>query len=150
MSRKKFKFLNSDGHQLAALIELPGITEPVAFALFAHCFTCNKNLKAVRNIRRALTDNGIAVMRFDFTGLGESEGDFENTNFSSNIEDMVAAAIFLKAEYKTPSILICHSIGGAAVSAASAKIESVKAVATIGAPSSPEHVSHLFKTDWKK
>ncbi len=146
MSRKKIKFLNSDGHQLAALIELPERTEPVAFALFAHCFTCNKNLTAVRNIGRSLTDNGIAVMRFDFTGLGESEGDFENTNFSSNIEDLAAAANFLKTEYKAPSILIGHSLGGAAVIFASSKIESVKAVVTIGAPSSPDHVSHLFKT----
>lgn len=146
MSQKKIKFLNSEGHQLAALIELPDGEEPLAFALFAHCFTCSKNLTAVRNIGRALTGKGIAVMRFDFTGLGESEGDFENTNFSSNIEDLVSAAEFLKTEYKAPAILIGHSLGGAAVIFASKSIESSKAVVTIGAPSSPEHVSHLFKS----
>ena len=145
MSHKKIKFLNSEGHQLAALIELPDGEEPLAFALFAHCFTCNKNLTAVRNIGKALISNGIGVLRFDFTGLGESEGDFENTNFSSNVEDLLSAADFLKENYKAPDILIGHSLGGAAVIFASSKIDSVKAVATIGAPSDTHHVAHLFK-----
>ena len=145
MNSIKIKFPNFDGEQLAAIIELPGDTEPLAFALFAHCFTGNKNLTAVKNLGKALTEKGIAVMRFDFTGLGESEGDFENTNFSSNIEDLEAAAAFLKAEYKAPSILIGHSLGGAAVIFASMKIEGIKAIATIAAPSSPGHVSHLLK-----
>ena len=146
MSRKKVKFTNSSGHQLAAIIELPDAGEPLGFAVFAHCFTCSKNLNAVRNIAKALTNNGIAVLLFDFTGLGESEGDFENTNFSSNIEDLLDAANFLKKEYKAPGILIGHSLGGAAVIFASRKIDAVKAIATIGSPSSPGHISHLLKT----
>jgi putative redox protein len=146
VSIKKVNFQNSSGDQLAAIIEMPDGGEPAGFAVFAHCFTCNKNLTAVKNIGKALTDNGIAVLRFDFTGLGESEGDFENTNFSSNIDDLIAAANYLEASYKAPGILIGHSLGGAAVLVAAAKIESIKAVATIGAPSSPGHVSHLFKS----
>jgi putative redox protein len=101
----------------------------------------------VRNISRALNDNGIAVMIFDFTGLGESEGDFEDTNFSSNIEDLIDAASFLKKEYKAPSIMIGHSLGGTAAVFASSKIESVKAIATIASPSSPGHISHLLRSD---
>lgn len=147
MSSRKITFPNFDNEQLAAIIELPDDAEPVAFALFAHFFTGNKNFTAIRNLCKALTEKGIAVMRFDFTGLGESEGEFEDTNFSSNIEDLEAAAAFLKAEYQAPSILIGHSLGGAAVIFASVKIESVKAVATIAAPSDPHHVSHLFKQD---
>ncbi len=146
MSSKKIKFSNSTGHQLAAIIELPDASEPLGYAIFAHCFTCNKNLTAVKNIGKALTDNGMAVLRFDFTGLGESEGDFEDTNFSSNIEDLLYAASFLEYEYKPPDILIGHSLGGAAVIAASGRIKSIKAVATIGAPSSPGHVAHLFSS----
>ncbi len=146
MSSEKINFSNSTGHQLAAIIEFPDVVDLSGFAVFAHCFTCNKNLTAVKNIGRALTDNGIAVLRFDFTGLGESEGDFEDTNFSSNVDDLLYAAKFLENEYKEPDILIGHSLGGAAVIAASAKIGSVKAVATIGAPSSPSHVAHLFKS----
>ena len=144
MSFKKINFPNADGEQLAAIIDFPDNSKPVAFALFAHLFTGNKNFNAVRNISRALTSNGIAVMRFDFTGLGESEGEFADTNFSSNIEDLEAAAAFLKAEYTAPSIIIGHSLGGAAAIFASVKIESIKAVATIAAPSDPSHVSHLF------
>lgn len=146
MSSKKIKFSNSTGHQLAAIIELPENVELLGFAVFAHCFTCNKNLTAVKNIGRSLINNGIAVLRFDFTGLGESEGDFEDTNFSSNIEDLLYVAFFLEGEYKAPTILIGHSLGGAAVIAASGRIESVKAVATIGAPSNPAHVAHLFSS----
>lgn len=146
MSSKKIKFTNSTGHQLAAIIELPDMISPSAFAVFAHCFTCNKNLTAVKNIGRALTDSGIAVLRFDFTGLGESEGDFEDTNFSSNIDDLVYAANFLGNEYQEPAILIGHSLGGAAIIAAATKIKGVRAVATIGAPSSPAHVAHLFSS----
>ena len=143
MPSEKVKFLNESGQSLAARLELPE-GKPLGFALFAHCFTCNKNLTAVRNIGRSLTDSGIAVLRFDFTGLGESEGDFENTNFSSNVEDLISAANFLAENYEAPKILIGHSLGGAAVIFAANKIKSVQAVATIGAPSDPKHVSHLF------
>lgn len=130
---------------LAAKLELPINSQPHNYALFAHCFTCNKNLTAVRNISRALTQQGIAVLRFDFTGLGESEGDFADTNFSSNVEDLVAASEFLRNEYQAPAVLIGHSLGGAAVLVAKQKIPSIKAVATIGAPYDPGHVSHLFE-----
>lgn len=143
MISQKVTFKNAKGMVLAARLELPE-NEPKAFALFAHCFTCNKNLTAVRTIGRTLTEKNIAVLRFDFTGLGESEGDFEHTNFSSNIEDLYSAAQFLKESYQAPSLLIGHSLGGAAVIYASAKIPSVKAIVTIGAPSDPKHVSNLF------
>lgn len=142
---KKITFKNEKGQTLAARLELPKNSTPRAYALFAHCFTCNKNLTAVRTIGRTLTQKNIAVLRFDFTGLGESEGDFESTNFSSNIEDLYSAASFLAENYEAPSLLIGHSLGGAAVLFASKKISSVRAIATIGAPSNPEHVSHLFK-----
>ncbi|MFH6959530.1 alpha/beta hydrolase family protein [Flavobacterium aquidurense] len=144
MISQKITFTNSKGQELAARLELPENGEPRAFALFAHCFTCNKNLTAVRTIGKTLTQKNIAVLRFDFTGLGESEGDFEQTNFSSNVEDLYSAARFLEENYQAPKLLIGHSLGGAAVLFASAKIQSVKAIATIGAPSNPEHVAHLF------
>ncbi len=143
MISQKVTFKNTKGMVLAARLELPE-NEPKAYAIFAHCFTCNKNLTAVRTIGKTLTEKNIAVLRFDFTGLGESEGDFEHTNFSSNIEDLYSAAQFLKENYQAPSLLIGHSLGGAAVIYASAKIPFIKAIATIGAPSGPEHVSHLF------
>lgn len=146
MKSKKIKFLNAAGQELSARIELPANETPKGFALFAHCFTCNKNLIAVRNIGRALTNNGIAVLRFDFTGLGESEGDFENTNFSSNVEDLISAALFLEHNYTAPNIIIGHSLGGAAVVFAAHHIPSIKAVATIGAPSNPKHVANLLKS----
>ena len=149
MAMKKVNFQNENGQELAARLELPD-GEPKGFALFAHCFTCNKNLTAVRNIGRALNAAGIAVLRFDFTGLGESDGDFENTNFSSNVEDLICAANFLKDNYEAPSILIGHSLGGAAVIFAANQIESVRAVATIGAPSDPKHVAHLFGSGIKE
>jgi len=143
MISQKVTFKNAKGMVLAARLELPE-NEPKAYAIFAHCFTCNKNLTAVRTIGKTLNEKNIAVLRFDFTGLGESEGDFEHTNFSSNIEDLYSASEFLKENYRAPSLLIGHSLGGAAVIYASAKIPSIKAIATIGAPSNPEHVSHLF------
>lgn len=145
MRKEKITFINKKGLVLAALIEIP-TTEIKGYAVFAHCFTCNKNLTAVKNIGNALNAHGIAVLRFDFTGLGESEGDFENTNFSSNVDDLVAAANYLEKNYEAPTILVGHSLGGAAVIFAANKIASVKAVATIGAPSNPKHVAHLLKS----
>jgi len=150
MRSQKILFENKKHQQLAARLELPANQHPKAFALFAHCFTCNKNLTAVRNISRSLSMAGIAVLRFDFTGLGESEGDFADTNFSSNIEDLVAAADHLKEHYQSPEILIGHSLGGAAVLCAAHQIDEVKAVATIGAPFSPVHVKHLFEEQLEK
>ena len=109
MKFKKLEFSNAAGQRLSARIDLPEDQTPVAYALFAHCFTCSKNIKAISNISRALTREGIAVLRFDFTGLGESEGDFADTNFSSNVDDLVMAAEFMADNYRSPKILILHS-----------------------------------------
>ncbi len=144
MSSKKISFVNKDGLSLSAKLELPDNRIADNFAVFAHCFTCNKNLSAVRNIARALNDAGIGVLRFDFTGLGESEGEFSDTNFSSSVDDLVQAAAYLEKHYQAPTLMIGHSLGGAAAYYAADKIESVRAVASIGAPSSPDHVEHLF------
>ncbi len=149
MQFEKVTFANRKGENLAARLDLPLAGKPHAVALFAHCFTCSKNLSAVRNISRALNRQGIAVLRFDFTGLGESDGDFADTNFSSNVSDLLAAADFLEREYLAPGILIGHSFGGAAVLQAAADLPSVVAVATIGAPCDPAHVQHLL-TDTKE
>ncbi|MEM1257013.1 MAG: bifunctional alpha/beta hydrolase/OsmC family protein [Bacteroidota bacterium] len=146
MNTEKVTFQNKEGQQLVGRLEVPVDRHPHNFALFAHCFTCTKNLSAVRNISKALTSNGFAVLRFDFTGLGESEGDFADTNFSGNVEDLVAASDYLTENYKAPSLLIGHSLGGAAVIFAAAEIPSVNALATIGAPSNPVHVKHLLKS----
>ncbi|MFS4468000.1 alpha/beta fold hydrolase [Maribacter sp. 2210JD10-5] len=146
MNLQKVTFKNSEGKTLVGRLEMPADQHPHNYAIFAHCFTCNKNLLAVKNIGKALTANGFAVLRFDFTGLGESEGDFENTNFSGNIEDLIAAADYLEMEHQPPTLLIGHSLGGAAAIFAAAQIASIKAVATIGAPSNPVHVQHLFKS----
>lgn len=146
MNLQKVEFNNKEGQTLVGRLELPADQHPHNFALFAHCFTCNKNLAAVKNIGRALTANGFGVLRFDFTGLGESEGDFEDTNFSGNVEDLVAAAEYLKKYHLAPTLIIGHSLGGAAVIFAAGDIESIRAVATIGAPSNPVHVKHLFKS----
>ncbi|WP_108803691.1 bifunctional alpha/beta hydrolase/OsmC family protein [Aquimarina sp. Aq107] len=146
MSLSKISFTNAEGQILSGRLELPADQHPHNFALFAHCFTCNKNLGAVRNISRALTSQGFGVLRFDFTGLGESEGDFADTNFSGNVEDLIAAADFLAKEYQAPSLLIGHSLGGAAAIFAATKINSINAVATVGAPSDPTHVQHLLKS----
>lgn len=144
MPFKKHHFENPDGDELAAHLDLPDTESPRAFALFAHCFTCSKDLHALGAISRALTRQRIAVLRFDFTGLGESEGDFADTNFSSNVDDLVVAADFLAEHYDAPRILVGHSLGGAAVLQAANRVDSVQAVSTIAAPHDPEHVKrHL-------
>ncbi|RMG24045.1 MAG: alpha/beta fold hydrolase, partial [Bacteroidetes bacterium] len=141
----KVRFPNHTGDQLSAYMDLPLGKRPRACAIFAHCFTCTANLHAVRHISLALTQAGIAVFRFDFTGLGQSEGAFEETNFSTNVDDLLAAAAFMQQHYESPQLLLGHSLGGAAALMAAAKIDSVKAVATIGAPSDAAHVAHLFE-----
>jgi putative redox protein len=141
---ERFQFTSSEGHQLAAALDLPE-REPIAYALFAHCFTCGKDVLAARRIAVALSAKGIAVLRFDFTGLGSSEGDFANSTFSSNVADLVRAADHLRETRKSPSILIGHSLGGAAILAAAGQIPDAKAVVTIAAPSDPAHVTGLFK-----
>ena len=139
----KFDFKNDHGEILTGRLELPDGT-PTSYAIFAHCFTCSKNAKAATRISKQLSERGIAVLRFDFTGLGNSDGDFANTNFSSNVSDLVAAAVALADKHQAPSLLVGHSLGGTAALMAASKIESVTAVATIGSPSEPAHVSHLF------
>jgi uncharacterized OsmC-like protein/pimeloyl-ACP methyl ester carboxylesterase len=141
---EKFQFMGSEGQQLAAALDLPE-REPVAYALFAHCFTCGKDVLAARRIALALAEKGIAVLRFDFTGLGSSEGDFANSTFSSNVADLVRAADHLRETHKGPALLIGHSLGGAAILAAAEQIPDAKAVVTIAAPSDPAHVTGLFR-----
>lgn len=143
MPTERFQFTGEGGHQLAAALELPD-GEPTAYALFAHCFTCGKDTLAAKRISVALAAKGIAVLRFDFTGLGSSEGEFANSTFSSNIADLVHAADHLRETRGAPSILIGHSLGGAAILAAAGKIPEAKAVVTIAAPSDPAHVTGLF------
>ncbi|AXT19610.1 alpha/beta fold hydrolase [Flavobacteriaceae bacterium AU392] len=146
MSLKKVSFLNREGQQLSGRLELPAEQQAHNFVIFAHCFTCNKNLSAVKNISRALTSNGFGVLRFDFTGLGESDGDFADTNFSGNVEDLISASKYLEENYLAPTLIIGHSLGGAASIFAASQLDSIKAVATVGAPSNPKHVQHLLSS----
>jgi putative redox protein len=144
MRSEKFEFANAKGEKLAAVLDLP-LGEPTAFALFAHCFTCGKDIRAAKSIAERLSVHGIAVLRFDFTGLGGSEGEFANTHFSSNVDDLVAAADHLRETREAPALLIGHSLGGAAVLAAAHRIAEARAVVTIAAPADPAHVTGLFK-----
>ena len=137
-------FPGTHGATLAARLDLPPAAAPTAFALFAHCFTCSKETKATTYVSAALAERGIAVLRFDFTGLGSSGGDFASTNFSSNVEDLVFAANYLRQHYRAPAILVGHSLGGSAVLAAARHIPEAVAVATIGSPFDPAHVLHLI------
>ncbi len=143
MPSQKIEFPGSSGALLAARLDLPDAPAR-AYALFAHCFTCSKDTKAATYITKALVEADIAVLRFDFTGLGSSEGDFSNTNFSSNIEDLVAAASWLRVHHAAPAILVGHSLGGAAVLAAAERIPEALALATVGAPFDPAHVAKQF------
>src|SRR5215218_10815824 len=143
MATERFQFTGEGGHQLAASLDLPQ-REPLAYALFAHCFTCGKDVLAAKRIASALAAKGIAVLRFDFTGLGASEGEFANSTFSSNVADLVHAADHLRETRGAPALLIGHSLGGAAILAAAGRIPDTKAVVTIAAPSDPVHVTHLF------
>ena len=140
----RMTFPGSLGHELAARLDLP-TGDVRAYALFAHCFTCTKDIFAARHIAAKLASLGIAVLRFDFTGLGSSKGEFQNTNFSSNVEDLIFAADHLRRHYRAPAILIGHSLGGAAVLAAAHRVPEVTAVVTIGAPSDVAHVLHNFR-----
>lgn len=144
MKTERLEFIGHDGSVLAARLDRPP-GKPAAFALFAHCFTCSKDIPAARRISQRLASLGIAVLRFDFTGLGHSGGEFANTGFSSNIEDLLLAVDFLREEYEAPQLLIGHSLGGAAILAAAAKVPEAKAVVTIGTPAQPEHVLHNFE-----
>ena len=143
MNLARVSFPGSGGQSLAARLDLPDAA-PSAFALFAHCFTCGKDVFAATRISQQLATHGVACLRFDFTGLGSSEGEFANTNFSSNVADLLAAAAHLRQAYQAPALLIGHSLGGAAVLAAAASVPECRAVVTIGAPSDVRHVRHLF------
>lgn len=140
---RKTSFEGGAGADLAGALELPR-GRPAAYALFAHCFSCSKDIRAAREIAMALRDAGFAVLRFDFTGLGASEGEFSDTNFSTNVDDLVSAADYLRREFEAPALLIGHSLGGAAALVAAARIPEVKAVAVIGAPAEASHAAHQF------
>lgn len=142
--RMKLRFSNQSGNQLVAVLERPE-NKPVAQVLYAHCFTCSKDIITTSRISRALVKNDFAVMRFDFTGLGESEGDFEKTNFSTNIQDIVSASDYLRQQQHAPEILIGHSFGGAGMLAAAKQIPESKATITLAAPSEPENILTHFK-----
>jgi putative redox protein len=144
MRSKTLRFDNGRGDTLAAVLDLPPDGEATGCALFAHCFTCSKNLSAATHVSRALTAEGLAVLRFDFTGLGQSGGDFADTHVSTNVDDLVAAARFMGETLEAPGLLVGHSLGGAAVLLAARHLPSVRAVATIGAPCRPDHVRHLL------
>ncbi|MCH2037625.1 MAG: lysophospholipase [Rickettsiales bacterium] len=143
--KTKVTFKGALGDELAGKLDAP--ENPKAYVLFAHCFTCNKDLNTINRISQGLNEEGIGLFRFDFTGLGKSNGDFANTNFSSNVQDLVSAANFMRDEYEAPAILMGHSFGGTAVLAASAQIPEAKAVATIGSPADTAHVQHNFHND---
>ncbi len=144
MATKVLTFPGAHGNELSGRLETPADGRALGYALFAHCFTCGKNLKAVVNVSRSLTASGLAVLRFDFTGLGDSEGDFANTTFSSNVADLLAAAGYLESEFEAPQLLVGHSLGGAAVLHAAKSLPSVRAVVTLAAPSAPDHVLRLL------
>jgi pimeloyl-ACP methyl ester carboxylesterase len=144
MQIKTLSITNREGIPLAARLDMPGGTHSPVMVLYAHCFTCNKNLKAAAHLSRGLVAQGLAVCRFDFTGLGESAGAFSDTTFSSNVNDLEDVATFLKTEYTAPQLIIGHSLGGAAVIQAASRLTTVRAVVTIGAPADPRHVlDHL-------
>lgn len=147
MKFDKVTFSNGRGQQLAGRIDYPLTGEPIGYALYAHCFTCSKNLRAIGRITETLAAHGIATLRFDFTGLGESEGDFADTNFTTNIEDLIAATHFLRDNYDAPEILIGHSLGGAVALAAAGDLPKVKSVVTIAAPATPEHITRHLADD---
>ncbi|APU11829.1 osmotically inducible protein C [Cellulophaga lytica] len=147
MKSTRLHIKNKNGLQLQAYLELPANQKPNYFAIFAHCFTCSSTLTAVKNISRSLTTHGFGVLRFDFTGLGRSEGEFADSHFSANVDDLIAVNNYLTENYSAPSLLVGHSLGGAAVIVAASKLANIKAVATIGAPSTASHVTHLFTHD---
>lgn len=144
MKRTKLDIRNKKGNKLSASLELPANRKPHFYAIFAHCFTCNSTSEAVRNISRTLTNYGFGVVRFDFMGLGRSEGEFAESHFSGNVNDLISVSDYLNEHFKAPLLLIGHSLGGAAAIVAASRLENIKAVATIGAPASVSHAKRLF------
>lgn len=149
MLSRKLSFPNAAGELLAAVLETPSSDQPSAYALFAHCFTCSKDYKAVTHISRRLAVAGIAVLRFDFSGLGESEGNFSENNFSSNLRDILSAARFLEQHYQAPQLLLGHSLGGTAMLRTAGELLSVKAVVTLASPFQPAHLFTRFEREHK-
>ncbi|NNE31237.1 MAG: alpha/beta fold hydrolase [Winogradskyella sp.] len=145
MKSAKLKIKNHKGITLSAHLEVPANQEPNYYAIFAHCFTCSSSLNVVKHISRALTQGGFGVVRFDFTGLGRSEGEFSDSHFSANVQDLLDVHAFIKNHYKAPCLIVGHSLGGAAAIVAASKLKDIKAVATIGAPASVSHIKHLFE-----
>ena len=144
MQGKRLHIKNAKGFELQAYLELPANQKPNNYAIFAHCFTCSSSLNSVRNISRVLTAHGFGVVRFDFTGLGQSEGEFVDSYFSANVADLLAVNEYMKMHYEAPTLLVGHSLGGAAVIVAASQLDTVKAVATIGAPATVDHVTKHF------
>ena len=147
MRFEKVTFPNGRGAQLAGRIDFPLVTDPVGYVLYAHCFTCTSNLRAIGRITETLAHHGLATLRFDFTGLGRSEGNFADTNFSTSVADLVAASGFLEASYAAPEVLIGHSLGGAVALAAARSLPLVRAVVTLAAPADPDHVKRHLEHD---
>ena len=143
--QENIRFTNRLGHSLAGVLHRPETTDVIGCALFAHCFTCTKNIKSAAQIAETLSQQGFIVLRFDFTGLGASTGDFVDSNFSTNVDDLVDAAQYLSKTHQAPSLLVGHSLGGTAILAASSQIPSAQAVASIGSPAYPEHILHLLE-----
>ena len=146
MKSNQLRIVNSNGIELKASLELPANEKPWRYAIFAHCFTCSSDLSAVRNISRELANYGFGVIRFDFTGLGQSEGEFKDSHFSANVQDLLDVSSFMEQHLQAPSLLVGHSLGGAAVLIAGHKLKNIKAIATIGAPAESSHVEHLFES----
>ncbi|NBC58407.1 MAG: alpha/beta fold hydrolase [Bacteroidetes bacterium] len=146
MKSKKVKFKNKNEEELVGRLDLPVDKRIHSYCIFAHCFTCNKNLKAIKNISDGLTSSGFGVLRFDFTGLGQSDGAFEDTDFSHNVDDLIAASKFLEDHYEAPILIIGHSLGGTASIFAAHQLDHIKAYVTIGSPFQPEHVSKLLES----
>ncbi len=142
--KQTLTFKSQKGLDLSGILHLPDTIKPKAFGIFAHCFTCSKDIHAAVNIAKQLAAEGYGILRFDFAGIGASQGEFDNTNFSSNIDDLISAFQYLKTHYEAPQFLIGHSLGGTAALAAAPKLSEVKAVATIGSPASPDHVLHVL------
>ena len=147
MHSENVTFRNQRGQFLTGRVDFPLTGKPLAYALYAHCFTCNKNLRAIGRITQTLAQHGIATLRFDFTGLGESEGDFSETNFSSSVADFELAARYLGDNFEAPEVLIGHSLGGAVALAAASAIDSARAVVTVAAPATPQHIERHIAAD---
>ncbi|QDH78554.1 OsmC family protein [Echinicola soli] len=149
MNKTKLEIINKKGNKLSAYLELPANQKPHFYAIFAHCFTCNSTFEPVKNISRTLASYGFGVVRFDFMGLGRSEGEFAESYFSANVDDLISVSDYLNEHFKAPSLLIGHSLGGAAAIVAASRLENIKAVATVGAPASVSHAKRLFSDQVK-